>query len=392
MLTSLAIIFLSGLILGNMFQKMKLPSLIGMILAGIIISPYGLNLLDDSILGISGDLRQLALVIILTRAGLTLEIRDLKKVGRPALLLCFLPACCEIIGVVLLAPMLLRISQIEAALLGAVLAAVSPAVIVPRMIRLMEEGYGTNQKIPQMILAGASVDDVFVIILFSSFLAMNQGKEVSMLQLVGVPISILLGIALGVFGGFLFGQLVRWVQIRNAVQVIILFSISFLFIALQTLVERWVPISGLIAIMVMGIYLNKKNQTVAGEIAISYQQLWIAAEIILFVLVGATVDLQYALSAGVQAVLLVVFALCFRMVGVYVCLLKTQLSQKERMFTMLAYTPKATVQASISWIPLSLGLSCGTMIMTVAVISILVTAPFGACCIDRSYKRLLREN
>lgn len=389
MLTSLAFIFLLGLVLGSIFQKLKLPSLIGMILTGIILSPYALNLLDSSVLSISGDLRQLALVIILTRAGLSLNLKELKKVGRPAILMCFVPACFEICGVVLLAPVLFEINRIEAGILGAVLAAVSPAVIVPRMIQLLDEGYGKKQGIPQMILAGASVDDVFVIVVFTSFVALQQGGDVSTMQFIQIPISIVLGILLGFMIGYALTFLFKKLHMRDSVKILILLSVSFLFLTLENLLEGIVPISGLIAIMAMGICIYQSYELLAKRLSVRYNQLWVAAEIVLFVLVGATVDLKYAIQSGGAMILLVMAALCFRMVGVFCCLLKTKLKPKERLFCMLAYTPKATVQAAIGGIPLAMGLSCGTLVLAVAVIAILITAPFGAICMDRCYKKLL---
>ena len=389
MLTSLALIFLLGLMLGSIFQKLKLPSLVGMILTGMILSPYALNLLDDSILNIAGDLRQLALVIILTRAGLTLDIEDLKKVGREALLMCFVPACFEIMGVVILAPRLLHISYLEAAILGSVLAAVSPAVIVPRMIRLMEEGYGKANKIPQIILAGASVDDVFVIVLFTSFVSLEQGGNISAMRFVMVPVSIILGIIVGFLLGLGMVKFFQKVHIRDTAKVLVVLSVSFLLIALEDRMEEIIPFSGLIAIMAMGVCIYQKYQPLAKRLSVKYNQLWVAAEVVLFVLVGATVDLNYALSSGGKAILLVVFALVVRMLGVFFCFLRTKLTNKEKLFCMLAYTPKATVQAAIGGIPLALGLDCGAIVLTVAVIAILMTAPFGAICIDRCYKKLL---
>lgn len=389
MLTSLALIFLLGLMLGSIFNKLKLPSLLGMIITGMILSPYALNLLDSSILGISGDLRQLALVIILTRAGLSLDIGDLKKVGRPAVLMCFVPACFEIIGVVLIAPKLLGITTLEAAIMGSVIAAVSPAVVVPRMIRLMEEGYGTERSIPQLILAGASVDDVFVIVLFTAFTSLATGESVSAVSFLQIPISIVLGIVFGIALGIVLTIFFKKVHMRDSVKILIILSLSFLVIELQQQLEAIVPVSGLLAIMSMGIAINQKYNILSQRLSAKYSKLWVAAEVLLFVLVGATVDLQYAIKAGKLAVLLVVGALLFRMTGVYCCLLKTKLTSKERLFCMVAYTPKATVQAAIGSIPLSMGLACGQQVLTVAVLSILITAPFGAICVDNLYKKLL---
>ena len=393
MLTSFALILLLGLFLGFIFSKMKLPSLLGMILLGIAIGPHGLNLIDESIMNIAGNLRQIALVIILTRAGLTLNIHDLKKVGRPAILLCFIPASIEIIGTILLAPLLLHVSVLEAALMGSVIAAVSPAVVVPRMIKLIEEGFGTKQSVPQMILAGASVDDVYVIVLFYTFLSLVSTGEMSFISFVQIPVSILLGIMGGILSGSLLIYFFNKNEIRDTVKVLILLSVSFLLLQVETSLKAYIPFSGLLAIMSQGILIKMKDETLAKQLSQKYNQLWIGAEVLLFVLVGAVVDLQYVKMAGIGAVILILGALCFRMLGAFISLLKTSLNTKERIFTMMAYTPKATVQAAIGAIPLSLGLSCGEVILTVAVLSILITAPFGAICIDNTYKKLLvKEN
>lgn len=392
MLRSLALIFLVGLLMGSIFNKLKLPSLLGMIITGMILSPYALNLLDPSIMGISADLRQVALVVILTRAGLSLNIEDLKKVGRPAILMCFVPACFEIVGVILIAVPLLGVSVTEAAIMGSVLAAVSPAVVVPRMLRIMEEGYGVKKSIPQLILAGASVDDVFVIVLFTAFTSIESGGEVSPMSFVQIPISILLGVALGLVCGLALIWFFKKFHMRDSVKLLIFLSISFLLIELQNELEGIVPISGLLAIMSMGVALYKWYNVLAVRLSSKYNKLWVAAEILLFVLVGATVDLNYVATAGLLSVCVVVFAMMFRMAGVFCCLLKTKLDKKERGFCMVAYTPKATVQAAIGGVPLSMGLACGNQVLALAVIAILITAPFGAICIDKLYKKLLTKD
>lgn len=391
MLTSLAYIFLLGLLLGFVFHKLKLPSLIGMILTGIILGPYALNVLDTSILGISSELRRLALVIILTRAGLSLDIGDLKKVGRPAILMCFVPACLEIVGVTLIAPRLFDITALEAAIMGSVLAAVSPAVIVPRMIKLMDEGYGTQKSIPQLILAGASVDDVFVIVLFTAFTSLATGGAVSAMAFVQIPISIIVGILVGVASGIVLTKFFKAFHMRDSVKILIVLSISFLLLECETRLEDILPMSGLLAIMSMGIAVKQFYGTLAERISIKYNKLWVAAEVLLFVLVGATVDLQYVVQAGLIAIIVVVGAMAFRMVGVFLCMLGTNLNKKERFFCMLAYTPKATVQAAIGGLPLAMGLACGQKVLTAAVLAIIITAPFGAICVDRNYKKLLNK-
>ena len=391
MLTSIAAILLLGLLMGSLLKKLHLPSLLGMILTGIVLGPHAFNLIDGSILNISADLRQIALVIILTRAGLSLDLASLKKVGRPAVLMCFVPACAEIVGTVLLAPKLLGVTVLEAAIIGSVIAAVSPAVIVPRMIRLIEEGYGKEHSIPQLILAGASVDDVFVIVVFTAFVALAGEGSVSAFSFLQIPISIFLGIVLGALGGAVLSWFFKKFHMRDSVKILIILSVSFLFLELQNRLEGYVPVSGLLAIMSMGIVIKQKYDVLAVRLSSKYNKLWVAAEIFLFVLVGATVDLKYAVAAGAAAVILVVLALVFRMGGVFLCLLKTKLTGKEKVFCMVAYTPKATVQAAIGAVPLSMGLPCGQTVLTVAMLSILITAPFGAICVDNLYKKLLSK-
>lgn len=391
MLTSIAIILLFGLLVGWIFSRVKLPSLLGMIIVGIVLSPHCLNLVDDSILTISGDLRQIALVIILTRAGLSLNFSDLKKVGRPAILMCFVPACIEMVGTIIFAPLLLDVSILDAAIIGSVMAAVSPAVVVPRMIKLIEDGYGTDKSIPQLILAGASVDDVFVIIVFTALTTLASTGEVSAISFIQIPISILLGVLLGGVVGTILVCFFRRFHIRDSVKVLIILSISFLLLELQNRVEGIVPVSGLLAIMSVGIIINQKYDVLAKRLSVKYNKLWLGAEIFLFVLVGIAVDLKYAIAAGVVVILLVILALVFRMMGVAISLVKTKLNKKERLFCAVAYTPKATVQAALGTVPLVMGLSCGEMVLTVAVISILITAPFGAICVDNLYKKLLSK-
>ena len=390
MLVSLALIFLVGMSLGFIFKKLKMPSLLGMIITGIVLSPYALDLLDSSILGISAELRQIALVIILTRAGLSLDINDLKKAGRPALLMCFLPATFEIIGAIILAPKFFGITILESAILGSVIAAVSPAVIVPRMIKIMESGYGKEKQIPQMILAGASADDVFVIVLFTSFTSIAMGENVSFLNYVQIPTSIILGIIVGIIVGVFLNFLFKKSHMRDSVKVIIMLSISFLILGLQTAIENYIQISGLIAIMAIGITLFKIYPTLSKRLSSKFNKLWVGAEIILFVLVGATVDMNNVAKYGLLALAFVLLSLVFRMLGVFISLLKTNLTFKERLFCMFAYCPKATVQAAIGAIPLSIGLPCGQLVLTIAVLSILITAPLGAFAVDKSYKKLLK--
>lgn len=389
MLISLCVIMLSGLFLGWICKKIRFPSLFGMIIAGIIIGPYALNLIDRSVLDVSSDIRRIALIVILIRAGLKLDLLDLKKVGRPAVLMCFVPACFEIIGMVVLAPMLLKISVLDAAIMGAVIGAVSPAVIVPRMIKLIDEGYGTDKGIPQMILAGASVDDVFVIVMFTTFTGLAQGGEISILRFVNIPVSIVTGIIVGLVAGFLFVKWFSKINIRATVKAIIVLSVSF---ALSTFEDsfKMVPFASLIAIMAIGIGIKKWGSHYAKELSGKYDKMWAVAEIFLFVLVGASVAIDSAVSAGVSAIILVLGVLVFRMVGVFVCILGTKLSMNEKLFCMIAYTPKATVQAAIGGLPLAIGLPCGQIVLTVSVIAILLTAPLGAFGIDLTYKKFLK--
>lgn len=397
MLTSLALVFLVGLALASICQRLKLPRIIGMLVGGILLGPYVLNLLDASILGISADLRQMALVIILIKAGLSLNIEDLKKVGRPALLMSFLPAVFEILAFVLIAPFVLHINRIEAAIMGAVLGAVSPAVVVPRMVQLMEERYGTNKSIPQMILAGASLDDVFVIVLFSTFVSMGQGSNVQIMDFVNIPVSIVLGILFGAGVGFVMAWFFDFNHshqrtIRNSMKVIIVLGVSFLLLAVENWLEGIIALSGLLAIMSMALVLAMRSDSnVTHRLQEKYGKLWLAAEIILFVLVGAAVDIRYTLQAGIGAVLMISIGLAFRCVGVCLCMLGTQLDWKERLYCMIAYLPKATVQAAIGSVPLALGLPCGNIVLSVAVLSILITAPLGAIGMDLTYKKLLSQ-
>ena len=385
MLTNIAYVLLLGLGLGALARLVRLPPLVGMLAAGILLGPCVLNLLSPQLLGISADLRQLALIIILARAGLSLEADDLRRAGRPAVLMCFVPASFEVLGMVVLAPRLLGVSLLDAAIMGAVVGAVSPAVIVPRMLKLMSEGYGTEKGIPQMVLAGASVDDVFVIVLFTSFTAMAQGGSFSVSALAGVPVSIVLGAVLGLAVGFLLAKFFAALHMRDSVKVVILLSVAFLLVALEDAVEAWVPFSGLLAVLGMGLGLRRWRLPVAERLTAKFGKLWVWAEVMLFVLVGAEVDLNYA-AAGLAAVATVLGVLCFRALGVLLCVAGSKLTKKERLFAVLAYLPKATVQAAIGGVPLAMGLSCGQVVLTVAVIAILVTAPLGALAIDASYR------
>ena len=395
MLASLSLIFLVGLAMGAICQKLKMPRIIGMLVTGIVLGPYVLDFLDPSILSISSELRKLALIIILLKAGLSLDLNDLKKAGRPAILMSFVPATCEIAGYILFAPLLLGINRIEAAVMGAVLGAVSPAVVIPRMVMLMEEKYGTKKAIPQMIMAGASCDDIFVIVLFTRFLSMAQGGSADIIDFVNIPVSIVLGILLGAvtgYGLYLFFETSYAHKhcVRNSTKVIIVLGFSMLLVSVEGWLEGKVSVSGLLAVVSMACVIKIKSTAfVSKRLSEKFGKLWIAAEVVLFVLVGAAVDIRYTLSAGIAAVFMIFIALIFRTAGVLICTIKTKLNMKERIFCVIAYLPKATVQAAIGSVPLAAGLACGKIILSVAVLAIIITAPLGALGIDNTYKKLL---
>lgn len=397
MLASLSLIFLVGLAMGAICQKLKMPRIIGMLVTGIVLGPYVLDFLDPSILSISSELRKLALIIILLKAGLSLDLKDLKKAGRPAILMSFVPATCEIAGYILFAPLLLGINRIEAAVMGAVLGAVSPAVVIPRMVMLMEEKYGTKKAIPQMIMAGASCDDIFVIVLFTTFLSMAQGGSADIIDFVNIPVSIVLGILLGAvtgYGLYLFFETSYAHKhcVRNSTKVIIVLGFSMLLVSVEGWLEGKVSVSGLLAVVSMACVIKIKSTAfVSKRLSEKFGKLWIAAEVVLFVLVGAAVDIRYTLSAGIAAVFMIFVALIFRTAGVLICTIKTKLNMKERIFCVIAYLPKATVQAAIGSVPLAAGLACGKIILSVAVLAIIITAPLGALGIDNTYKKLLEK-
>ncbi len=397
MLTSLALIFLVGLSAAAICGYLHLPRIIGMLFTGIILGPHVLGLLDDKILSISSELRQIALIIILLKAGLSLNLADLKKVGRPAVMMAFVPASFEICGYLLCAPMILGITRIESAVMGAVLAAVSPAVVVPRMVQLMENGYGTEKSIPQMILAGASCDDIFVIVLFSTFAGMAQGGTADFTQFLNIPVSIVLGILLGAAVGYLLSLFFETAYakehyVRNSMKVIVVLGLSFLLMAVETWAKPYVSVSGLLAVVSMACVLKMKcPKSVSGRLSEKFGKLWIAAEVVLFVMVGAAVDIRYTATAGGAAVVMILLALIFRAAGVCVCMAGTALNKKERLFTVIAYLPKATVQAAIGSVPMAMGLSCGQIVLSVAVLAILITAPLGAIGMDMTYRSLLKR-
>lgn len=397
MLTSLSFIFLVGLAMGAICQKLKLPRIIGMLATGIVLGPYVLDLLDPSILSISSDLRKMALIIILLKAGLSLNLEDLKKVGRPAIMMAFVPATFELIGYLVFAPLILGITRVEAAVMGSVLAAVSPAVVVPRMVQLMENKYGTEKAIPQMIMAGASCDDIFVIVLFTTFLSMAQGGSADIKAFVNIPISIILGIILGAIVGYLLYLFFETAYakkhyVRNSMKIIIVLGFSFLLIAIEGWLEGKIAVSGLLAVVSMACVLRMKcTSFVSKRLSEKFGKLWFAAEVILFVLVGAAVDIRYTLDAGLAAVAMIFAALIFRSFGVWLCTVKTSLTLKERAFCVIAYLPKATVQAAIGSVPFAAGLPCGKIVLSVAVMAIIITAPLGAFGMDFTYKKFLHK-
>lgn len=397
MLTSLSFIFLVGLAMAAICQRIRLPRIIGMLLTGIVLGPYVLDLLDPSILSISSELRQMALIIILVKAGLSLNLADLKKVGRPAVMLSCVPASFELLGYVLFAPMILGVNRIEAAVMGAVLAAVSPAVVVPRMVKLMETGYGTKKSIPQMILAGASCDDIFVIVLFSTFSGMAQGGSARLMDFANIPVSIVSGILLGAAAGWLLSLFFETAYakkhyVRNSMKVIIVLGVSFLLMSVETWVKPYLSVSGLLAVVGMACVLKLRSiKAVSARLSEKFGKLWLAAELLLFVLVGAAVDIRYTMGAGLAAVFMIFTALLFRTVGVLLCLVGTELNWKERLFCVIAYLPKATVQAAIGSVPMAMGLSCGQIVLSVAVMAILITAPLGALGMDSTFEKLLEK-
>ena len=395
MLTSLSFVFLLGLAMAALCQKFKIPRIIGMLVTGILLGPCVLNWLSESILGISSELRQMALIIILLKAGLSLNLADLKKVGRPALMMSCVPASFEILAFVIFAPAILHISRVEAAVMGAVLGAVSPAVVIPRMVQLMETKYGTDQRIPQMIMAGASCDDIFVIVLFSTFTNMAQGGSAHVADFINIPVSILLGIALGAVAGYglsLFFETAYAKEhyVRNSMKVILILGMSFFLMSVETWLKGKVSVSGLLAVVSMAAVIRIKCiPKVSKRLSEKFGKLWIAAEVILFVLVGAAVDIRYTMQAGIAAVLMIFVGLMFRAVGVSLCMLGTKLNKKERLFCVIAYLPKATVQAAIGSVPLAMGLPCGQIVLSVAVLAILITAPLGAAGMELTYDKLL---
>lgn len=392
MLLSFALIILLGFAMKGIFEKLKIPGLLGMLLAGILLGPHLLNLISPEIISVSADLREIAMIIILVRVGLTLDLKDLKKVGRPAILISFVPATLEIIAVTLLAPRLLHISTIDAAVLGAILGAVSPAIIVPKMLHLMEAGYGQKNKIPQMILAGASLDDIYVIVLFTSFLSLAMGEGFKSSQLLRIPASIVTGLIIGLIIGYLLVQLFKRIHMRDTVKVLLILGLSFLLMGLEQTINRAFPFSGFLAVMAVGGAILKSYEILAKRITGKFSKIWVAAELILFVMLGSAVDIGHMRGAGLSAVILILAALLCRSIGVMICLIRTPLNRKERAFCIIASLPKATVQAAIGAVPLAYGLSSGSIILMISVLSILISAPLGAVGIQLSYTKLLERS
>ena len=392
MLMSLALVLLIGFCISGIFKKLHIPSLLGLIITGIVLGPSVLNLLDPKILSISSELREIALIVILFRAGLSLDISDMKKIGRPAIMLCFVPATFEIIGAIVLGPACLGLSRVDSAIVGAMLAAASPAIIVPKMLWLMEEGYGTDKHIPQLIMAGASADDIYAIVLFTAFIGMSKGDGISAWTIVSIPISIVTGLAVGIVFGIIISQIFKMIHLRDTVKILLLFGLSFLFVGCESFISKYVPFSGLLAVMALGGAILNRRATVAKRLSVKISKIWVGAELLLFVMLGSAVEIKALLSAGLGSVLLILGALLFRSVGVIVSLLGSGLTWKEILYCDVAYFPKATVQAAVGAIPLAQGLLCGMMVLTTAVLSILITAPLGTILMDLTVKKCLKRS
>lgn len=389
MLMSLALMFLIGFCISGIFKKLHIPSLLGLIITGIILGPEVLNLLDPKILNISSELREIALIVILFRAGLSLDLSDMKKIGRPAIMLCFVPATFEIVGAIVLGPVCLGLSRVDSAIVGAMLGAASPAIIVPKMLWLMEEGYGVDKHIPQLIMAGASADDIYAIVMFTAFIGMSKGEGISAWTIVSIPLSIVTGLGVGIVFGIVMAQLFKLIHLRDTVKILLLFGISFLFVGCETFISKYVPFSGLLAVMALGGTILNRRATVAKRLSAKIAKIWVGAELLLFIMLGSAVEIKALLSAGIGSVLLILGALVFRSIGVIVSLLGSGLSLQEIFYCDVAYFPKATVQAAVGAIPLAEGLACGMMVLTTAVLSILITAPLGAILMDVTVKKWL---
>lgn len=392
MLMSLALMLLIGFCISGIFKKLHIPSLLGLIITGIVLGPAALNLLDPKILSISGELREIALIVILFRAGLSLDISDMKKIGRPAIMLCFVPATFEIVGAVVLGSMCLGLSRIDSAIVGAMLAAASPAIIVPKMLWLMEEGYGTDKHIPQLIMAGASADDIYAIVMFTAFIGMSKGEGISAWTIISIPISIVTGLAIGIVFGIIMAQIFKRIHLRDTVKILLLFGMSFLFVGCESYISKYIPFSGLLAVMALGGTILNRRREVAGRLSVKIAKIWVGAELLLFIMLGSAVEIKALLSAGLGSVILILGALLFRSIGVIISLMGSGLKFKEILYCDVAYFPKATVQAAVGAIPLAQGLLCGMMVLTTAVLSILITAPLGAILMDVCVKKCLTRS
>ena len=391
MLFSFAMMILVSVVFAMIMRKVGLPNLLGYLLTGIILGPFVFNVIDTTTFQISSDIRQIALMIILMRAGLNLQISDLKKVGSSALLMCFVPASFEILGLMILAPIFLHLDLLNAAILGTVLAAVSPAVVVPLMLRLMDEGYGTKEGIPQLIMAGASMDDVYVIVLFTSLLTLAKSGEFNALSLLRIPTSILFGIVSGIVLGYVLCKLYRLLKLPTGIELASMFAIGMVLITIERIMTGMIGFSGLLAIMALTATIRHIKPEMADKYSAVLAKLWQPAEIFLFALVGASVRIDYALSFGPVVLVVIILALVFRILGVYLSIMKTKFNMKERIFTMGAYLPKATVQAAIGGLTLEAGLASGELILTAAVTAILFTAPLGAIFISLTYRNFLQK-
>ena len=388
MLLSVGLIILVGLFLGWVVSKVKLPRIIGMLFAGILLGPYFLNILDVSVANISGDLRRIALIIIIAKAGLSLDISDLKRIGRPAVMLCFVPATLELLAFVLFAPAIMGVTVLQAAILGAVMGAVSPAVTVPRLTKMIDEGIGVKKGIPQMLIAGASADDIYVIVLFTTLVGLEAGGNMSAISFIRIPEEILLGIMAGGALGIILSVYFKKIHIRDSLKITIIMAFSMILYW----IEGIAPVSGLLAVMTMGITLNMRLPAVAKRLSAKFSRLWVAAEIFLFVLVGATLNIGYVAKAGIGMIIMLFIGLLFREIGTLISVSGTGLNRKEILFCLISQLPKATVQAAIGGVPLAMGLSCGNTVLTMAVVSIVITAPLGAIGMDATMYRFIEND
>lgn len=391
---SLSLILLIGVVVDLVFEKINIPSLIGLLLLGLGLNQLGL--IDESILEISSDLRKIALIIILLKAGLSLDFNILKRVGRPAILMCFVPATFEIIGFAIFGPMILNLSFVESLLIGSVLGAVSPAIVIQRMTNLIDRGIGVKKGIPQMLIAGSSADDIYCIVIFTALAGMLANNDFNALSFIKIPSSIILGIGVGIALGFIFSFLFSKMHVRDSVKLTLLIGVSFLLVFIEDLLNNSViSISSYLAVIAMGLVIFSKKQVVANRLTSKCNKIWIVAEIFLFVLVGASMKIDALANAGLSIAATIIIALLFRMLGTLFCLIKTNLNLKERLFVMLSEIPKATVQAAIGGSLIGMvGINqdYANLVLTVSVLAIIISAPVGALAMDLSYKRLLTND